>query len=141
MSEPLEISTGSEKVERLNFLLTDGRSMVATRWHNDLYWVERLGVHDCEICGIPHVHHDQGGEYRAIVIASEPIAYPRVLEADVLVALSQPGFDKFAGAVATGGVVVVERDLVEGDGAVPVPFVRTAEEVGHKIVANIVMLG
>ena len=68
-------AAGAQRVERLNFLLTDGRVMVATRWHNDLYWVQRFGVHDCEICGIPHVHHHRGKDYRAVVIASEPISH------------------------------------------------------------------
>jgi glutamine amidotransferase len=60
---------------KLNFLLTDGRALAASRWNNSLYWVERHGVHDCEICGIPHVHHETGTAYRAAVIASEPITH------------------------------------------------------------------
>lgn len=65
---------GAERPARLNLLLTDGVSLVATRWDQDLYWVARVGVHDCEICGIPHVHHDEGTDYRAVVVASEPIS-------------------------------------------------------------------
>ena len=43
--------------------------------------------------------------------------------------------------MADNGVVVVEKDLVEAPGARQLPFTRTAETVGHKIVTNIVMLG
>jgi glutamine amidotransferase len=61
--------------ERLNFLLTDGRWLLVSRWHNDLYWVRRDGIHDCEICGIPHIRHQAGTGYRAVVVASEPISH------------------------------------------------------------------
>jgi 2-oxoglutarate ferredoxin oxidoreductase subunit gamma len=84
----------------------------------------------------------RGGAARAeVVIADEPIDYPRVLAADVLVALSQPGFDRYSDRLAAKAVVVVEQDLVQAAGAVSQPFVRTAEQVGHKVVANIVMIG
>lgn len=62
-------------VSRLNFLLTDGRRLVASRWNRDLHLVERVGVHDCEICGIPHIEHDDSREYRAVVLASEPLTH------------------------------------------------------------------
>lgn len=65
----------AEKEPKLNFLLTDGRCLVASRWGNTLYWVSRDGVHDCEICGIPHVHHQPQRAYRAVVVASEPISH------------------------------------------------------------------
>lgn len=91
---------GEVGTARLNFLLTDGELLVATRLRNSLSWVERLGVHDCEICGIPHIQHDERRAYRAVVVASEPISHEawrelpdgaallvgRDLEADVLAA-------------------------------------------------------
>ncbi|HVS14753.1 MAG TPA: class II glutamine amidotransferase [Thermoanaerobaculia bacterium] len=80
-------STGTGKQERLNFLLTDGHTMVVSRWHNGLYWTRREGVHDCEICGIPHVRHDCNVHYRAAVVASEPISHEEwreIPEASVL---------------------------------------------------------
>jgi 2-oxoglutarate ferredoxin oxidoreductase subunit gamma len=84
----------------------------------------------------------RGGAARSeIVIATEPIAYPRVQAADVLVALSQPGYDRFAGELADGGAIIVEQSLVRAERAQSVPFVATAERVGRKIVANIVMVG
>lgn len=65
----------AQKAAQLNFVLTDGRVLVASRWRNSLHWVARTGVHDCEICGIPHIHHETGIEYRAVVVASEPISH------------------------------------------------------------------
>ena len=64
-----------ERPAKLNFLLTDGRILVASRWNNSLYWLKREGIHDCEICGIPHVRHESHTAYRAVVIASEPITH------------------------------------------------------------------
>jgi len=59
----------------LNMILTDGRQMVGTRLGRTLHYVVRDGVHDCEICGFPHVHHDPHRDYRALVVASEPISH------------------------------------------------------------------
>ena len=57
-------------------------------------------------------------------------------------ALSQPGYDRFVDEVADGATVIVDGDLVEAGGDIrTVPFSTTAEKVGRKIVANIVMLG
>lgn len=66
-----------EMPSKLNFLISDGTSLVATRWNRSLYCVKREGIHDCEICGIPHVHHDTRARYRAVVLASEPISHER----------------------------------------------------------------
>jgi len=84
----------------------------------------------------------RGGAARAeVVISSDPIDYPRVSRPDVVVALSQAGFDRFGHDVADNGVVLVDEALVEAEGVRSVPFTTTAEEVGRKIVANIVMVG
>jgi 2-oxoglutarate ferredoxin oxidoreductase subunit gamma len=84
----------------------------------------------------------RGGAARAeVVISSEPIDYPRVSRPDVVVALSQAGYDRFGQDVADDGIVLVDEALVEAEGVRSVPFTTTAEEVGRKIVANIVMVG
>jgi 2-oxoglutarate ferredoxin oxidoreductase subunit gamma len=84
----------------------------------------------------------RGGAARSeVVISSEPIDYPRVSRADVMIALSQEGYEKFGGDLGDDGVVVVDSDLVQAEGARALPFTTTAERVGRKIVSNIVMLG
>lgn len=65
--------TNPDKEPRLNFVLTNGKVAFACRWNNTLYKIVRDGVYDCEICGIPHIHHKSTVDHRAIVIASEPI--------------------------------------------------------------------
>lgn len=67
----LTIHAGLEP-PRLNFLLSDGRHLAATRWGNSLYWTHRQSVPDCAICGQDHCPQaDQS--YRATLVASEPI--------------------------------------------------------------------
>ena len=86
----------------------------------------------------------RGGAARAeVVISSEPIDYPRVSRPDVVVALSQAGYDRFGREVADDGIVLVDQALVEAEAeaVTSVPFTTTAEEVGRKIVSNIVMVG
>ncbi|MEX1228659.1 MAG: class II glutamine amidotransferase [Planctomycetaceae bacterium] len=59
---------------KLNLVLTNGVVFVATRWNNSLHWVARENIHDCELCGIPHIRHRGGITYRAVVVASERIS-------------------------------------------------------------------
>lgn len=61
----------------LNVILTDGEQMVGSRIGRTLYYLERDGVHDCEICGFPHIYHDPHRRYRAVVVASEPISHEK----------------------------------------------------------------
>jgi len=83
----------------------------------------------------------RGGAARSeVVISDAPIDYPRVTKADVIVALSQPAYDRYAGEVGEGGFVVVDT-AVSAEGVIEMPFTETAQSVGHKIVTNIVMLG
>ncbi len=84
----------------------------------------------------------RGGAARAeVLISDSAIDFPRVTRADVIVALSQAGFDKHGSDLGEGGVVLVDSDLVKAEGGISLPFNRTAEKVGHKIVTNMVMLG
>jgi len=59
----------------LNVILSDGHELVGTRLGRTLYYIERDGVYDCEVCGFPHIHHDPKRSYKAIVVASEPITH------------------------------------------------------------------
>lgn len=86
-------ASGATRPAELNFLLTDGATMIASRWRNSLYWLRREGVHDCEICGIPHLRHDDSVPYHAVVVASEPLTNEAWQE------------------VPDGGIVVVDKDL------------------------------
>jgi glutamine amidotransferase len=57
----------------LNFLWTDGDTLVGSKLNRTLWYLERDGLVDCEVCGKTHVHHDPKQSYRAVEVASEPI--------------------------------------------------------------------
>lgn len=88
----------------------------------------------------------RGGAAKSeVIISSEPIGYPCVIAADVLVAMSQEAFNKYHAGVKDSGIVIVEPDLVTDHATdrrlYAVQATRIAEELGNTIVANIVMLG
>ncbi|MBS3741132.1 MAG: 2-oxoacid:acceptor oxidoreductase family protein [Candidatus Cloacimonetes bacterium] len=82
-----------------------------------------------------------------VVIDKGQVDYPLVDSAEVLVALSQEGYDKFFHILNKGGVLFYDKDLVtelkDHTDVVEkaIPATRIAENMGKKIVANIVMLG
>lgn len=73
------IEAGVEQRPSLNFIISDGRHMVASRWGGSLYWTFRRGVSDCAFCESSHCEHADE-TYRAVVIASEPITNEHWLE-------------------------------------------------------------
>lgn len=91
----------------------------------------------------------RGGAARSEVIISDTsIIYPKVLEPDIFVAMSQIALDKYIDDLKSGGTLIVDAELVEklparSDISVyPVRFSKTAEEqLGRRIVANMIMLG
>jgi len=89
----------------------------------------------------------RGGACSAQVIISDvSIHYPYVRNPDILVCMSQGGFDKYSGLLKEESILVIDQDLVHSvevkcDNFFAVPATRTAEELGRKMMANIVMLG
>jgi 2-oxoglutarate ferredoxin oxidoreductase subunit gamma len=90
----------------------------------------------------------RGGSCSAdVVIAEGPIYYPKVSEPDVLVLMSQGALQTYGNCIGPEGVLILDADLVnlaedpQGMTVYRVPATRIAEEMGKKIVANIVMLG
>ena len=90
----------------------------------------------------------RGGSSSAQVILSDsPILYPYVTQPDILVVMSQEAFTRFTPELKPGGMLLVERDLVRVSGlrsglrCYGVPATRLAEELGRKMVLNVVMVG
>ncbi len=90
----------------------------------------------------------RGGSSSAqVILSDEPIAYPYVTQPDVLVVMSQEAYTKFAPQLKPGGILITEQELVRIDKVAPgerifaVPATRLAEELGRKVVLNIVMVG
>ena len=81
-----------------------------------------------------------------VILAENAVDFPHVLEADVLVAMSQGAYDRFIGETKTSGLVIYDSQLTKPKVSRiphhPVPATEVAvREIGNKQVANIVMLG
>lgn len=68
----ISMRAGADHAPTLNFLLSDGRHLAASRWGNSLYWLYRTGVTDCMVCGTSHCP-TADASYKAVVVASEPM--------------------------------------------------------------------
>ncbi len=80
-----------------------------------------------------------------VVLSDELIGYPIVRKPDVLIALSQDGYEKFAPSVKGGGIIFYDSDMVEpasmeGIDQQGIPATTKAASIGRKGVANVVML-
>jgi 2-oxoglutarate ferredoxin oxidoreductase subunit gamma len=85
-----------------------------------------------------------GASKSEVVISSDEIDHPEVLQADVLVALSQEAYRKFRKDVKPDGLLIVDADKVEGaeEHVIQIPITRMAlETTGRQITANTVALG
>jgi 2-oxoglutarate ferredoxin oxidoreductase subunit gamma len=90
----------------------------------------------------------RGGSSSAqVILSSGPILYPYVTQPDILVVMSQEAYSRFSPQLKPGGILITEQDLVRID-QMPenirvfgVPATRLAEELGRKVVLNIVMVG
>ncbi len=83
-----------------------------------------------------------------LLISDAPVLYPYLTEADVLVAMSQEACDKYLPGLRAGGILLIDRDLVKTVAETSdefqifaIPATRIGEELGNRIVANVVMLG
>jgi len=68
----IAMRSGASEQPKLNFIISDGRHLVASRWGNTLFWIFRRGIRDCAVCGTSHCP-SADDEYRSVVLASEPI--------------------------------------------------------------------
>jgi 2-oxoglutarate ferredoxin oxidoreductase subunit gamma len=88
----------------------------------------------------------RGGAARSeVIISDEKIGYPRPTGVDLLVAMSQESFDTYRNDLNKDTKIVIDPDLVPkhdiGRPVYKVQAQKIAEELGNKIVTNIVMVG
>ena len=90
----------------------------------------------------------RGGACKSeVVISEEEIDFPKVVEPDILVLMSQHAYIDYVDDIKAGGTVILDPDMIprEKDSknvkVFHVPATKIAEGLGRKIVANIVMLG
>lgn len=82
-----------------------------------------------------------------VIISDRKIHYPRLVEPDILVVMSQSAFDKYCLNVPSECVILLDPETVDRKRTAvsgtfyEVPFTNIAEELGSRVVANVVMLG
>ncbi len=83
-----------------------------------------------------------------VILADGEIAYPRVVSPDVVVVLSQEAYRQVGRTrppecllIAEEDLVTVDEEVEKGRNILRVPATRLAEQIGRRIVLNIVMLG
>jgi len=83
-----------------------------------------------------------------VILADGEIAYPRVVSPDVAVVLSQEAYRQVGLTRPPECLLIADEDLVQLDGeaerhrtVLRVPATRLAEQLGRRIVQNIVTLG
>lgn len=88
-----------------------------------------------------------GAASAALIVSDEPVLFPYVAHPDILVVMSQEAYSRFAPEVKPGGFLLVEEDLVRLDQKAQglkiygIPATRFAEELGKKMVLNVIMTG
>jgi 2-oxoglutarate ferredoxin oxidoreductase subunit gamma len=90
----------------------------------------------------------RGGATRSdVIIADTPINFPKVIQPNVLVCLTQEAYSKFMGIIRPGGLLLTDPRYVTPQLKVDavqreIPMVETVmEKIGKPIVLNICMLG
>lgn len=82
-----------------------------------------------------------------LVVSAEPVHYPYVDRPNILAALSQEAYFRFTPHLREEGILLLEQDLVRPVDLRPdlrvyrVPATRLAEELGRKMVMNMVLVG
>lgn len=82
-----------------------------------------------------------------VIVSDQPILYPYVKKPKIMVIMSQEAFTKFSPEIDPKGMMLIEEDLVDPQGLPPtvklhrIPATRIAEELGKKVVLNMIMAG
>lgn len=82
-----------------------------------------------------------------LIVSSQPVLYPYLTQPDILVVMSQEACTRFCREIKPGGTLIYEQDLIKlgapcaGIKRFGVPATRLAEELGRKLILNVVMVG
>jgi len=85
--------------------------------------------------------------YSGVVVDEEEIDYPYLIKPEIMVIMSQEAYEKFLPQLLEGGVLIIDSSIVKPDERAEkyklyrVPATQMAEEMGNRVVANVVMLG
>ncbi|HUN67096.1 MAG TPA: 2-oxoacid:acceptor oxidoreductase family protein [Bacteroidota bacterium] len=82
-----------------------------------------------------------------VIVSEKQITYPYITQPTLMVVMSQEAYSKFTPELAPGGLLITEEELVVPHNLrkdvrhYSIPATRFAEELGKKLVVNIVMMG
>jgi len=82
-----------------------------------------------------------------VIVSDQDILYPYVKQPQIMVMISQEAFVKFSPEIDPQGTMIFEEELVDPQGLPPavklfgIPATRLAEELGKKVVLNMVVAG
>ena len=82
-----------------------------------------------------------------LVVSDDRVLYPYISIPEILVSMSQEAYEKYEPELKDDGILIIDKDLVKMKPArgkiktYAIPSTRFAEELGNRIIANLVMLG
>ncbi len=82
-----------------------------------------------------------------LIVSTEPVLYPYLTQPDILVVMSQEACTRYCPELRPGGMLIYEQDLITLGNSNPgvkifgIPATRLAEELGRKLILNMVMVG
>ena len=79
-----------------------------------------------------------------VIISDQIIQYPYISNPDILVCMSHSAYEKYYQSLKPEGILLTDKDLVRPGNERPyfsIPATRMAEELGRKMMANIIMVG
>jgi 2-oxoglutarate ferredoxin oxidoreductase subunit gamma len=104
--------------------MTDGRHVVQTQSYGP---EARLGAAKSDV-----------------ILSAGEIAFPEVVEPDLLLCLSDQAYARYGAELAENGIRVVDEEVTwefDVEESIVLPILRTAEQLGGQIAANVVALG
>lgn len=82
-----------------------------------------------------------------LVVSVDRVLYPYITRPEILISMSQESYEKYEPELRENGILIIDTDLVRAKpprGKIKmysIPSTRFAEELGNRIIANLVMLG
>lgn len=82
-----------------------------------------------------------------VIVDPNEIDYPYITKPQIMIVMSQEAYTKFSPELAPGGILITEEELVNPHNLrkdishYSIPATRFAEELGKRLVVNIVMIG
>ena len=82
-----------------------------------------------------------------VIVSDDEIDSPMVDEADTVIVMNQPSYEKFKSAVKPGGLLIVNTSLInitdppKGVKIIEIPATDLANEMGNVRLANMIVMG